>query len=309
MSDIAGMALEEHAAALAAHPGYRVLRRVEPPIEYTPADQLRAPLTAIYVDVETTGLDVAQDVIIQLAAVKFSFDSVTGAIGRVLDVFEGLEDPGGPLPKEIVKLTGLTDTQLVGQRLDEQRFAHFVADSQSQEVPLFIAHHADFDRKMIERRFSWLGRYPWACSEREVPWKDYGARSTKLCYLAEELLHEFYEGHAAMADALAGVHLLARAQLDGTPAMRHLLDSARRPTVRLWAVDAAYSKRHILKQRGYRWGSGEEYKGQPKAWYIDIFDDAYGDELAWLAANVYPARECQARSQRVTAWNRYSVRV
>lgn len=46
-------------------------------------------------DTETTGMDLAADQVIELALVAFEYDEGTGAIGRVLGTYSGLEDPGG----------------------------------------------------------------------------------------------------------------------------------------------------------------------------------------------------------------------
>ena len=49
--------------------------------------------TFICLDCETTGLDSKHDKIIELAAIKFSFD-------KVIDKFETLINPKIPIPKE-----------------------------------------------------------------------------------------------------------------------------------------------------------------------------------------------------------------
>jgi ATP-dependent DNA helicase DinG len=64
---------------------------------------------SIYValDLETTGLDLARDAIIEIGAVKFRDD-------EVLEEFGTLVNPGRRLPAEIVALTGITDDDLNG---------------------------------------------------------------------------------------------------------------------------------------------------------------------------------------------------
>ncbi|MFN3728052.1 MAG: exonuclease domain-containing protein, partial [Allosphingosinicella sp.] len=69
---------------------------------------------AAAVDVETTGIDPAQDRIIELAIRQFRFDAA-GVITEIGSVHRWLEDPGWSLDPEITRLTGLKDADLVGQ--------------------------------------------------------------------------------------------------------------------------------------------------------------------------------------------------
>ena len=72
-------------------------------------------------DTETTGLDASKEVIIELALLCVDIDNQTGLpVGNVL-VYDGLEDPGRPIPKEVVAITGITDADVQGQRIDTER--------------------------------------------------------------------------------------------------------------------------------------------------------------------------------------------
>jgi hypothetical protein len=81
---------EALAAALEAHPDYRVLRRLDV-TQAWPALGGSEVSQAVVLDTETTGLDPAADEVIELALVKFEYSRATGEIGRVLEVYDGLE--------------------------------------------------------------------------------------------------------------------------------------------------------------------------------------------------------------------------
>lgn len=58
--------------------------------------------TYVCIDCETTGLDPAQDRIIEIAIRKFTFD-------KVIEEFETLINPGKPIPEESIKIHHITD--------------------------------------------------------------------------------------------------------------------------------------------------------------------------------------------------------
>jgi DNA polymerase-3 subunit epsilon len=61
----------------------------------------------------------------------------------------------------------------------------------------------------------------------------------------------------------------------------------------------------VLKARGYRWNG--ESNGAPRAWYIDVQDDARETELAFLKAEIYRG-EIDVLVRRITAHDRFSER-
>lgn len=289
------LSIETAVAVLTESPDFRVLRR------FVPAAAYRQPNVpglkqGLYVDVETTGLNTETDRIIELAIQPFQYD----ADGNVYAVEEGeawLEDPGIPIPPEVTAMTGISDADVAGQQIDEEAVLAALWESS-----LVIAHNADFDRKMVERRFAPFAKKPWACSYREVDWKAFGCVGAKLPHIMANACAAFYEAHRALDDCRAGVHVLAAAQLDGRPAMAYLLDSARKPTYRVWASGSPFSLKDALKARGYRWHDGTT--GHAKSWFRDVDSVAVEAEAAWLHEQGVMCNDVQ----KFTAQDRYSVR-
>ncbi|MEY3486945.1 MAG: hypothetical protein RL075_950, partial [Pseudomonadota bacterium] len=110
---------EAMARTLEAHPDYRVLRRLVPQLEFPPASG--PVLTLLVLDTETTGLNPARDKVVELALLRVTVDLATGQPVGAVQVYDGLEDPGMPMPEEITVITGITDDMLRGQALDEAR--------------------------------------------------------------------------------------------------------------------------------------------------------------------------------------------
>jgi DNA polymerase-3 subunit epsilon len=293
-------ALERIADALDSTGAYRVARRFAPRPWYAEPGEMPTT-TGLFVDVESTGLDTALDRIFQLALVPFEF-SADGRIFTVAEPQVHLEDPGRPIPSAVVALTGISDRDVTGRRIDDGAVLAAAAGA-----ALVVAHNAGFDRPLVERRLPAFQELPWGCSQVEVPWKLYGLPSAKLEYLLFAHCRAFAEGHRADEDALAGVHVLATRFRTGELPFALLLESSGRRTARLWAVDAAYEHRTALKARGYRWSPGED--GRPRAWYADVFEEDAEAECAWLDSEVYRGTRRRWRRHVFGATDRYSIRV
>lgn len=294
-------ALERVAEALDSTGRYRITRRFHVRARYAAADGTPT-LRALFVDVESTGLDTDRDRIIQVALVPFEYAPSDGRIFAVGEALVELEDPGEPLSPEIVALTGLRDEDLAGRRIDEDAVGAMAAGAR-----LVIAHNAAFDRPLVERRLPCFQSLPWACSQREVPWAAHGVRGAKLEYILWRHCGEFFDAHRADADAHAAVHALATPFWSGERPMALLLQSSRRPTARLWAIDAPYALKDTLKSRGYRWSPGEG--GRARAWYADLDPDMVEPECEWLDTTVYAGQPARWRKQVFGAVDRYSGRV
>ena len=116
----------------------------------------------------------------------------------------------------------------------------------------------------------------------------------------------FYDAHRADSDALAMVHLLATPLESGDLPLALLLQSARKKTVRIWAVGAPFDAKDALKSRRYRWNSGDDKR--PKAWYRDVREDDQAAEQKWLADVVYGGASGKWKLDVLDARTRYSDR-
>jgi DNA polymerase-3 subunit epsilon len=293
-------ALEDLARQLEASGDYRVLRRFVPPRRYAEPDAL-PHRTAIALDVETTGLDPRNDAIIQLAVVAFAYSAETGRIFEVSEPLTSFEDPKRPIPAEVVKMTGITDADVAGKRIDDQAVEALVRSSS-----LVLAHNAAFDRPFLERRLPVFKDVAWGCSLADVPWRSLGYASSSQESLLMRHCGVFYDAHRADSDALAMVHLLATPLESGDLPLALLLQSARKKTVRIWAMGAPFDAKDALKARRYRWNSGDDKR--PKAWYRDVREDDQAAEQKWLADVVYGGASGKWKLDVLDARTRYSDR-
>lgn len=286
------MTEDEAAAALADSETYRVLRRLEPElIDTTPSG---GPVRrAVFLDSETTGTDVEQDEVIELSMVAFDYDAEAGTVSRVYDesAFEGLRDPGRPIPPEAAKVNNITDEMVAGKTITDAEVEVFL-----EGVSLVIAHSASFDRPMVEKTWPVFRSLHWACSIEDMDWKNRGFGSNSLEYLLMKQGY-FFEGHRAKIDCLAGVALLAMPLPDGEPALRILLESARKPRTLVRAVNSPFETKDSLKARGYRWDNAG------RAWWT-VTEDIEA-EKDWLTEYVYGGRLPGIPMIRLTAKDRF----
>lgn len=76
------------------------------------------PFVVAYV--ETTGLDTEADSIIELGLVRAEYSPSEDRITAISGALSRFEDPGKPIPKEITQITGITDADVAGHRIDEE---------------------------------------------------------------------------------------------------------------------------------------------------------------------------------------------
>ncbi|ACA20857.1 Exonuclease RNase T and DNA polymerase III [Methylobacterium sp. 4-46] len=288
-------ALDDIAAVLERTGEYRVLRRLNPLVP-APAPPDEPTYLGLVLDTETTGLDPACDEVIELGIVAFTYGQ-SGRIYRVRHRFNQLHQPGKPIPEAVTRLTGITDADVAGKRIDDAAVAALAAKAR-----VVIAHNARFDRRMCEVRWPFFAELNWACSCHQIDWRDEGHEAARLGGLLAD--HgRFHNGHRAIDDCEALLWLLAQPlRRSGRLALAALLEAARRPTVRLWASDAPFALKNRLKDRNYRWSS------RRRCWYIDLDEAQIEIERSFLSREIYGGSLPGLPADRFTARDRFSRR-
>ncbi|MCZ4259106.1 3'-5' exonuclease [Sulfitobacter sp. G21635-S1] len=288
--------LEQIAAELSESGDYRVLRRLD--VRKLCLENDGTPVRrGVFLDVETTGLDLESDEIIELAMVPFDYTED----GRIFDVGEALHqlnEPSSPVTAKITALTGITNEDLAGKSLNLLEI-----DSLIDQSVVIVAHNAEFDRPFVEKISTKFSKMPWACTLRDIAWHDEGFNGRRLSDLLAHYSY-FFDAHRATDDCLAGIGLLTmKLPASNEAVLAKLLGAARRTSYRIFAVSAAFEKKDTLKERGYRWNT--DLKFGPKSWYTEVSEVNFDQEIQWLQSFVLPAH-AKPVTLKLTARERYS---
>ena len=292
----AGLDAEAAAALLAQHPDYRVLRRLVPRLDWGPVAS-SSLARVIVLDTETTGLDARQERIIELAMLCVQVDRVSGQPVGPVTVYESFEDPGKPIAPAIQEITGIDDTMVQGQRIDDEQVRVLV-----EQADLVLAHNAGFDRPFVEARLPVFATRPWNCSLAGIDWKREGSGSAKLEFLAAER-GWFYDAHRAQVDCHALLQVLACPLADGRTGLQQLLDGASRTRFKLRATGAPFDAKDSLKARGYRWDN------EARVWWTSLpSQEAMEAECDWLKTAVYGGRNARVQLEAQDSQVQFSSR-
>ncbi|HOW52775.1 MAG TPA: 3'-5' exonuclease [bacterium] len=154
------------------------------------------------IDFETTGLDFAkEDRIVEIGAVKWRDHTITG-------IYDALVNPGRPIPAEVTKVHGITDSMVAHAAPLEvaiPELLDFIGDD------LVVMHNVEFDSGFLSAQMKLLG------IERELQYYDtlpaarkkfLGSPNYRLATLKNFLnLKQLGTMHRALADAYVTLQL------------------------------------------------------------------------------------------------------
>ena len=280
-----------------ANDGYKVTRPLIERSFYSDEPPPAKLLKAAILDTETTGTNQATDRIIELGIVVVEYCPESGQVYRVLETFDELEYPDGPIPPESTLIHGITDEMVRGKKINDAAVEALMSD-----VSLVIAHNALFDRGFVEERLPLFKSKPWACSYAQIPWKAEGIGSAGLEFIAYRFGFN-YAGHRASIDCHALLEVLqSELPVSGVKVMKVLLEKARIPEFKVSALKAPFETKDKLKERGYRWDA------ERKLWHTTLPQTDISIEVDWLRAEVYSNRPFDLEWEKIDSYNRFSSR-
>lgn len=249
-----------------AHPeNYRLIEKIPLtidgvdthfPIKLNEVQEGEKIYSVVFLDTETTGIDISKCKIIELGMVKATFSLDRKILLSVDRYYDEFEDPKEPIPQKIVELTHITDDMVAGKQFNDELVANFLSGR-----PLVVAHNAAFDRPFFEKRFTTLTNLSWACSFKEIPWNDLGFPGAKLEYLNMHLGY-FYSAHRAYVDCLA----LLWVMYIKSDVFKILVNSALTPSCKIVVKGYTFNINNDLKRLEFR------FEGTTKSWVRYVSD-------------------------------------
>ena len=163
-------------------------------------------------DTETTGLDYARDEIIEFAAVTLERKNGQVVVTEEYDELITLS-PGSSVPPEIVKLTGITDMDIVSRGISKAQVCQDIARMIAGNT-LLLAYNAHFDLSFLFYLLLRNGN-PTILKGKDkldlyTTYKDRKAFPHKLCNAIEAygLTGKVVNSHRAVDDVLATVAVM-----------------------------------------------------------------------------------------------------
>lgn len=229
------------------------------------------PRRIAVIDTETTGLDSTRHRVIEICAASVLVDP-HGRIAVIEGLGSGVQDPGHPLPPEIIELTGLTDQMVQGKQIMHDKLAEFITACDG-----IVAFNSSFDRPFAEALLPGLPLMPWGCAMADVPWRTLGFEAGPQNYLLMQAGRFNAEAHRAKDDVLSLIELLDHVCRDGESVMAKVLTAMDGKAWRFEATYAPYHLKELLKDKRYRFRS----EGRGGVWHKHVREADFDAELQW----------------------------
>lgn len=177
-------------------------------VTQTPLHELVRRPVIVFLDTETTGVDVRSSRILEVAAIRWDRSGRT--------TFEALMDPGAnvTIPKQASDKNHITRERLISENARPSADVLKELDAFLQGADLLVAHNASFDLGILVHEYERLGlaplRYEFMCTQAMAYLTETGVRrpnrggymmlGTKLEEVTECLGLGLKDAHHAMAD-------------------------------------------------------------------------------------------------------------
>jgi len=290
--------LQESIDLINSSSDHKVLTRV--PESLAKKESSAKTFKAAFIDLETTGLDPRTEEIIEVGVLIASFTNEDGFIN--IDFTNNqLQQPSKPISEEITKITGITNEDVKGKKIDWD-----LLKDQLTNVDLIICHNAYFDRNFMELQTpetfkSLIKSKPFGCSAHGINWRELGYEGAKLEYLNLKMGY-FYDGHRALVDCYATLNLFVAEP----NAFTELKEKVRQKEILICATNASFDKKDKLKARNYRWSSGDT--NLPKSWWTTVAEKDQEEEFQFLKNEIYKRDTIDLPTKIITAKEKYSYR-
>ena len=210
------------------------------------SDGSRGIKYACLLDTETTGVDPAKDMTIEIAVMLFDVKRAqpVASFASLIKHDSNAAFHINGIPPEMLSLARDHD--------EVWRCVKWLIGP----ADVIVAHRAEFDRQFVPKL-----EKPWVCSKVDITWP-HGHRGDSLVQLALSLGLGVASAHRAMADVDTLARIFTRIAEKGHD-LEAMLIHALRPKLRCVSL-APYEEREIVKSHGFLWDP------KLKQWWRDV---------------------------------------
>ena len=241
-----------------------------------------------FIDLETTGTDVGQDEVIEVAIKVISINKNDGSSLAAINSYESLSQPELPITEQISKINGITNEMVEGKSIDWNEVDSIISNSH-----LVVAHTSYFDRPFLEK---YLNKHvPWACSLNDIDWFDRGFINSKLELLC--IWHGFYyDAHRAMNDVDSLINLVTHESYTDNMPIVELIKNARMPYFKA-ILSFGYNASFVELVKGI--GSFRFDSATKNWWKIYKSEEEANKELSLLPSGI------DVNLDKITSFNKF----
>jgi len=211
-------------------------------------------MNLLIIDTETTGVDAAQDSVIEIGAVLYScpYQTTLFQISFLLCAQDNPAEGINRIPPSALKCL---PAELQQQSLQ-------MLQSMAAQATYVVAHNADFDRQWFDDirlpvlKNSYRHPLKWLCTMSDMTWPRQNRPGESLVNLALNHGIGIGSAHRALTDCQLIAELFNRITQDE---LASLVKQAVRPKA-FFRANVSYDDRHLAKEAGFQW------YGQEKMW-------------------------------------------
>lgn len=216
------------------------------------------------IDFETTGLDHKENRIIEVGAVLWDWEQ-----SKPLSMMSELVIVGEPLLEEIVKITGITDSDIQSYGIDERSAIGSLSEMLASSDYAMAHNGTAFDKLFYDAAATRLGctvDRTWLDTKTDIKFPEH-ITTRNLRHLAAE--HGFLNpfAHRAVFDVLTMLKMASCYDL------QQIIARAMEPTLYVQAV-VSFDDKDKAKARGYYWHGGR------RIWWRTFKESDYAEEIA-----------------------------
>jgi len=154
--------------------------------------------------VETTGVKLGYDEIVELAVVLFSYDQ--NGINDMIDSYSGLREPSCPISTSAYNVHGLSEQELKRHQLDIKRIGSLI-----DQADFIVSHSNSFDKEFTADIMPSIKDKSWYCSMKNISWV--GSRSLQNLFKLHGI--ETEKPNRALSDVKGLLSLLSKKNIKG----------------------------------------------------------------------------------------------